>query len=57
MRSNHTAILTTFKITAIKFKVTEKIVEKTDWKLMGYHNSTNEIYNNSLYKYIAGSTT
>ena len=52
MRSNHTAILT-----AIKFKVTEKIVLQTNWKLIGYHNINNYIFNNSLYISISGSTT
>ena len=41
MRSDHTAILTSFKITAIKFKVNEKVVAHIDWKLIGYHKLTN----------------
>ena len=57
MCSNHTAILTNFKITAIKIKVTDKIVAQTDWKLIGYHKMTNELFNNSLYMSTAGSTT
>ena len=57
MRSNHTAILTSFKITAIKFKVTEKVEENIDWKLIGYHKLTNELFNSSLSKSIAGVTT
>ena len=52
MRSNHTAILT-----AIKFKVTEKIVSQTNWKLIRYHNINNFIFYNSLYMSISGSTT
>ena len=57
MSSNHTAILTSFKITAIKFKVNEKVVAHIDWKIIGYHKLTNELFNNSLSKSIAGSTT
>ena len=57
MRSDHTAILTSFKTTAIKFKVTEKLVEQIDWKLIGYNKLTNELFNNSSSKYIAGETT
>ena len=57
MRSDHTAILTTFKITAIKFKVSEKVVLQTDWKLIGYHNMNNEIFNNIISKSIPGRTT
>ena len=56
MRSNHTVILTTFKITAIKFKVTEKIVVQNNWKLIGQQNNNSEIFNNILSKYIAGIT-
>ena len=48
MHSNHTAILTTFKIIAIEFKLTEKKVAQNNWKLIGYHNMTSEIFNNSL---------
>ena len=57
MHSNQTAILTTFKITAIKFKANEKIVGQTNWKLIGYHNTTNDISNNVLYMYNVGSIT
>ena len=34
MRSNHTSILTSFKIPAIKFKVNEKVVPHIEWKLI-----------------------
>ena len=57
MCSDHTAILTSFKITAIKSKVNEKVVAHIDWKLIGYHKLTNEIFNNCLFKSIAGGTT
>ena len=57
IRSGHTAILTSFKITPIKFKLTEKVVAQIDWKIIGYHNLTNDIFNNSLSKSIAGGTT
>ena len=57
MHSDHTAILTSFKLTAIKFKVNYKIAVHIDWKLIGYHKLTNNIFNNSLYKSIYGSTT
>ena len=57
MRSNHTAVLTRLKITAIKLKVNEKLVPHTDWKLIGYHKLNNKLFNNSLYKYIVGGTT
>ena len=57
MHSHHTAIPTTFKITAIKIKVTEKIVAQTDWTLTRYHKMTNDLFNNSLYKSISVSTT
>ena len=57
MCSNHTAILTTFKITAIKFKVTEKVVAQTNWNLIGYHKINNELFNNRLSMSISGSTT
>ena len=57
IRRDNTSILTTFKMTAIKFKVNEKVVAQTDWKLIWYHKLTNEIFNNSLSKSIAGSTT
>ena len=56
MRRDHTAILTALKTTAIKFKVTEKVVAQTDWKIIAYQNLTNDIFNNSLYKYIACGT-
>ena len=56
MHINHIAILTTLKITAIKSKVTDNIVAQTEWKLIGYHKTTNDIFNNSLYTSIAGST-
>ena len=56
MRSNHTSIPTTFRITAIKFKLTEKIVAQTDWEIIGYHKTTNYIFNNILSMYISGST-
>ena len=57
MRSNHTEILTSLKLTAIKFKVNEKIVAHIDWKLIGYHKLTNELFSNSLSKSIDGGTT
>ena len=56
MSSNHTSILNTFKTTAIRFKVPENIVAQTNCKLIGYHKLTNELFKNSLYKSIAGST-
>ena len=57
MRSDHTAILTTFKIIVIKFKVTEKLVTQTDRKLTGYNKLTNDLFNKSLSKYISRSNT
>ena len=57
MRIDHTAILTTFKIIAIKFKVTEKIVAQTNWKLIGYQNITNELFINIILLSIPGSST
>ena len=57
MCGEHTAILTSFKLTAIIFKVNEKLVAHIDWKLIGYHNLTNELFNNILSKYIDGGTT
>ena len=57
MRSDHTAILTTFKITAIKFKLTENVVAHINCKLVGCHNLTNDLFDNSLYKSIDGGTT
>ena len=56
MRSDHTEIPTTFKITAIKFKVYEKLIDHIYWKLIGYHKLTNEIFNNSLSKSIDEGT-
>ena len=57
MRSNHTAILTTFIFTSIKFKMTENIWAKTNRKLIGYHNMNNELFNNRLSMSITDSTT
>ena len=57
MRSNHIAITTRFKLTVIKFKVKEKAVSHIDWKLIGYHNLTNGLFNNILSKSIDGGTT
>ena len=57
MRSDHIAILTSFKLTAIKFKVNEKIEANIDWELIGYHKPTNKLFNNSLYKSIDVRTT
>ena len=57
MRINHTEVQTTFKITAIKFKVTYNIVTQINWKLIGNHKTNNELFNNSLYVYVDGSTT
>ena len=57
MCSDHASILTSFKLTAIKFKVNEKILAHIDWKLIGYHKLTNELFNNSLSKSIDGGTT
>ena len=54
MRSYHTEILTSFTLAAIKFKVNEKVVAHSDWKLIGYHMLTNELFKNSLYKSIYG---
>ena len=56
MHSNGTTILTTFKTTSVIFKVTENIVEQTKCKMIGYHKTTNNIFNNSLYMSIYGST-
>ena len=56
MRSNHTFILPTFKITAIKSKVNEKVVAQTNWKIIWYHKLINEIFNNSISMSISGST-
>ena len=57
MCSIHTDIQNTFKITAIKFKVTEKIVTKIHWKIIGYHKTTNEIFSNTLSMSLDGITT
>ena len=57
MSSDHTAILTSFKITVIKFKVTEKVVSQIDWKLIRYYNLTNDPFNNILSKYIDDGNT
>ena len=57
MRRDHTAILTSFKLTAIKFKVNKKIAAHIDWKLIGYHKQTDKIFKNSLSKSIDGTTT
>ena len=57
MHSNHTATPITFKTTLIKFKATKNILSHNNWKLIGYHKMTNEIFNNSPSKSIAGSTT
>ena len=57
MRSDHTAILTSFKLTSINFKLNEKVVAQFEWKLIGYHKLTNEIFNNILSKSIDGGTT
>ena len=32
------------------------LVSQTNWKLIGYHNLKNELFNNSLYKSISGRT-
>ena len=57
MRSDYTAVKTAFKITVIKFTVTEKIVKELDWKLVGYHKTTNGIFKNRLSMYVDGRTT
>ena len=57
MRSEHTAILTSFKITEIKLKVNEKIAAHIYWKLIGYHKLNSKLLNNILSKYIDKSTT
>ena len=57
MHIDHTVILTSFKLTAIKFKVNEKVVVHIDWKLIGYHNLTDELFNNILSKSIDEGTT
>ena len=35
----------------------EKVVAHIEWKLIGYHKLTNELFKNSLSKYIIGDTT
>ena len=57
MRSNHIAILNSFKIIAIKFKVTKRVVAQIDWKIIGHHNLTNELFKNRLSKSISGGDT
>ena len=57
MRSDHRVILTSFKLTAIKFKVNEKVVAHIYWKLIGYDKHTNELFNNSLSNSIYEGTT
>ena len=57
MRSDPTAIIATFKIPAIKLKVTEKVVAQINWKLIGYHKMNNELFKISLSNFIAGGTT
>ena len=57
MRSDHTEILTSFKLTAIKFKANEKISAHIEWKLIGYHKLTNKLFNNILSKSLDGRTT
>ena len=47
MHSDHKSILTSFKITEIKFKVNEKVLAHIDWKLIGHHKLTNELLINS----------
>ena len=57
MYSDHTDILITFKSTAIKFKVIDKIVTHNNWNIIGYHKTTNEIFNNNLSISVDGITT
>ena len=57
MRINRTVILTRFRHTAIKFKMSEKELVNFYWKLIGQHKLTNEIFKNRLSKSIAGGTT
>ena len=57
MRSDPTAIIATFKIIAIKLKVTEKVVAQINWKLIGYHKMNNELFKISLSNFISGGTT
>ena len=57
MRSDHKAILTSLKLTAIIFKVNEKIVAHINWKIIWYHKLTNKHFNNILSKSIGGKTT
>ena len=56
MRSDHAAVQTTFKITAIKFKVIEKVVTQINWELIGYNETANELFDNILSKSVYGST-
>ena len=56
MRSDHTAVQTTFKITDIKFKVIEKILTYIGWKIIGYHKTTNDLFKNILYMSADGRT-
>ena len=56
MRSDHKVIISSFKLTAIKFKVNEKIVAHIEWQLIGCHKFTNELFKNSLSKSIDGGT-
>ena len=53
----HIAIPINSKTTSIKFKVNEKVVAQIDWKIIGYHNLNNYIFENSLSKSIAGRST
>ena len=57
MRSNHTAILTSFKIKATKFKVNEKVVSHIHCNIIGYQNLNIELFHNSLSESIADGTT
>ena len=57
IRSDHTAVQTNFKITEIKFKLTDNIVTYIYWNLIGYHKKANELFNNILSMSVEGSTT
>ena len=57
MSINYKAILTSFKITAIRFKATKKVVAHINRKLIEYHKLNNEVFNNRSSKSIAGGTT
>ena len=57
IHNDHTAILTSFKITSIKSNMNEKVVAYINSKLIGYKNLTNRLFNNSLYKFLAGGNT